>query len=49
MERKEIYDKHGYEMLKHGQTVDGKLIGYAFQGNPELIFENFFGSSNPYT
>jgi DnaJ-class molecular chaperone len=47
--RKSVYDKYGYETLKHGMVFDGEMVGYAFDGNSESIFESFFGSSNPYT
>jgi DnaJ-class molecular chaperone len=47
-ERRAIYDQHGYDALKNGYTIDGRVVGYSFEGDPEFIFESFFGSSNPY-
>ena len=56
--RKECYDKYGEQGLKNGipemnedtKTYDKKLTGgYCFKGNTFDIFENFFGSTNPFT
>lgn len=33
--RRQIYDSHGSLGLKNGVEVNGELIGYAFDGNPE--------------
>jgi DnaJ-class molecular chaperone len=48
-ERKRAYDEFGSEKLKNGVQEEGNLVGNDFKGNPEFIFENFFGTSNPYT
>lgn len=45
--RKAFYDKYGQEKLKDGFFSDGEMKGgYHFAGNPEEIFEEFFGTSN---
>ena len=46
---KNIYDKYGDYSLKNG-IPDGPeaYMGYLFGGKPYKIFENFFGSANPY-
>ena len=46
---KRIYDKYGEYSLKHGvpKGVD-KFAGYINQGIHYKVFENFFGSTNPF-
>lgn len=45
--RKAFYDKYGAEKLKDGFFTEGEMKGgYHFAGNPEEIFEEFFGTSN---
>lgn len=45
--RKSFYDKYGAEKLKDGFFSDGDMKGgYHFAGNPEEIFEEFFGTQN---
>lgn len=46
---KRIYDKYGEYSLKHGvpKGVD-KFSGYVNIGDHFKVFENFFGSSNPF-
>jgi DnaJ family protein B protein 13 len=47
--KRAFYDKYGEEKLKDGFLVDGNFKGgYRFGGNPEQIFEKFFGSTNPF-
>jgi len=47
--KRAFFDKYGEEMLKEGFFSDGELKGgYRFNGNPELIFEEFFGSNNAF-
>ena len=46
---KRIYDKYGEYSLMNG-IIKGtdKFSGYIYAGNPYKIFENFFGSDNPF-
>lgn len=45
--RKAFFDKFGEEKLKEGFFVAGDMKGgYHFAGNPEEIFEEFFGTNN---
>lgn len=45
--RKAFYDRFGGDKLKEGFFAEGKMIGgYHFAGNPEEIFEEFFGTNN---
>lgn len=47
--KRAFYDKYGEAKLKEGFFSQGNLKGgYRFGGNPEEIFEKFFGSSNPF-
>lgn len=47
--KKAFYDKYGEEQLKDGFLTEGNFKGgYRFGGNPEEIFEKFFGSNNPF-
>jgi DnaJ-class molecular chaperone len=47
--KRAFFDKYGEEQLKDGFIVDGNFRGgYRFGGNPEEIFEKFFGSNNPF-
>ena len=55
--KRTFYDKHNEEKLKEGFFANGsnychKIVdlkgGYRFAGNPEEIFESFFGTSNPF-
>ena len=47
---KSIYDKYGEEVLKNGipQNPKGKKHCYCYYGNALDIFEQFFGTSNPF-
>lgn len=48
--KRAFYDKHGEALLKEGFFSDGELKGgYHFKGNPEEIFEAFFGTNNIYS
>ena len=48
-EKKGILDAHGIFKLKNGFMQNGMLVGgYEFQGNPEDIFEQFFGTNKFY-
>lgn len=48
--KRAFYDKYGETVLKEGFFSDGELKGgYHFKGNPEEIFESFFGTHNVYT
>jgi DnaJ-class molecular chaperone len=48
--KRAFYDKYGETVLKEGFFSDGELKGgYHFKGNPEEIFENFFGTHNVYS
>ena len=45
--RKAFYDKYGEDKLKEGFFTNGDMKGgYHFAGNPEEIFEEFFGTNN---
>ncbi|EGR31575.1 hypothetical protein IMG5_106680 [Ichthyophthirius multifiliis] len=47
--KRAFYDKHGEQKLKNGFfSTAGLQGGYRFGGNPEEIFEKFFGTNNPY-
>jgi len=48
--KKSIYDQYGEHLLKEGfvDPQGGFKGGYKFNGNPEEIFESFFGTNNPY-
>jgi DnaJ-class molecular chaperone len=44
-----IFDQYGEDGLKNGGTGDfGVRGGYRFSGDPQLVFEKFFGVSNPF-
>lgn len=47
---REIYDRYGEELLKTGvpETATKFKGGYRFSGCTNEIFENFFGTSNPF-
>ncbi len=46
---KRVYDKYGEYSLKHGVPKgQDRFAGYVNQGEHFKIFENFFGSQNPY-
>lgn len=48
--KRAFYDKHGETVLKEGYFSNGELKGgYHFKGNPEEIFEGFFGTNNIYS
>lgn len=48
--KRAFYDKYGETVLKEGFFSEGELKGgYHFKGNPEEIFENFFGTHNVYS
>ncbi|TNV72528.1 hypothetical protein FGO68_gene10145 [Halteria grandinella] len=58
-ELREIYDRYGEELLKSGippEKAEGSKKnpvvtrgGYRFSGNTNQIFEQFFGTNNPFT
>mmetsp|Transcript_57664 Transcript_57664/g.113506 ORF Transcript_57664/g.113506 Transcript_57664/m.113506 type:complete len:320 (-) Transcript_57664:124-1083(-) len=50
MEKRAIYDQFGYEGLRDGvQNADGETMGaYSYKQNAQEIFENFFGTKNPF-
>lgn len=44
-----IFDQYGEDGLKHGGTGDfGVPGGYKFSGDPEKVFQSFFGVDNPF-
>jgi len=48
--KRAFFDKYGEESLKEGFFEEGELKGgYRFDGNPEHIFEKFFGSNNAFS
>lgn len=48
--KRAFYDKYGETILKEGYFSEGELKGgYHFKGNPEEIFESFFGTHNVYS
>nr|XP_020511666.1 dnaJ homolog subfamily B member 1-like [Labrus bergylta] len=50
--KKDIYDRFGEEGLKGGGPPGGSggpgTFSYSFQGDPHVIFEEFFGGRNPF-
>ncbi|KRX10344.1 HSP40/DnaJ peptide-binding [Pseudocohnilembus persalinus] len=47
---RDFYDIHGEIKLKDGFFINDQFKGgYTFQGNPNEIFESFFGTDNPFT
>eukprot|EP00286_Rhodomonas_abbreviata_P010544 CAMPEP_0181339386 /NCGR_PEP_ID=MMETSP1101-20121128/29228_1 /TAXON_ID=46948 /ORGANISM="Rhodomonas abbreviata, Strain Caron Lab Isolate" /LENGTH=150 /DNA_ID=CAMNT_0023450351 /DNA_START=38 /DNA_END=487 /DNA_ORIENTATION=+ len=50
MEKRAIYDQFGYEGLRDGiPNSDGETMGaYSYKQNAQEIFENFFGTKNPF-
>lgn len=49
--KKDIYDRYGEDGLKGGGPSSGGGPGnfsYTFQGDPHVIFEQFFGGRNPF-
>lgn len=49
-ERRAIYDQYGYEGLRDGVAdgAGGMRGGYSYKQNGQEIFENFFGTKNPF-
>jgi len=50
-EKRAIYDQYGYEGLRDGipdQAGGNNSGGYNYKQNAQEIFENFFGTSNPF-
>lgn len=47
-EKRAIYDQYGYEGLKDGIPGKGQASGYCYKENAQEIFENFFGTGNPF-
>jgi DnaJ family protein B protein 4 len=45
--KRAIYDQYGYEGLRDGVGEQDKG-GYSYQQNAREIFENFFGTNNPF-
>eukprot|EP01033_Poteriospumella_lacustris_P000512 gene512-345_t len=50
LEKRAIYDRYGYDGLKNGVPMgDGETSqGYTYKQNAQEIFENFFGTNNPF-
>lgn len=50
LEKRAIYDKFGYEGLVNGvPNENGETTGaYSYKHNAQEIFENFFGTKNPF-
>lgn len=48
--KRAIYDQYGYEGLRDGipDPAGGNTAGYSYKQNAVEIFENFFGTSNPF-
>ena len=48
--KKAIYDQYGYEALRDGVPDDqgGMRGGWSYKQNAKEIFENFFGTANPF-
>ncbi|KAM9792132.1 dnaJ homolog subfamily B member 1b [Neosynchiropus ocellatus] len=51
--KKDVYDRYGEEGLKGGGPSGGSAGGpgnfsYTFQGDPHVIFSEFFGGRNPF-
>ncbi|KAJ1433177.1 DnaJ domain-containing protein [Ochromonadaceae sp. CCMP2298] len=51
MEKRAIYDQFGYEGLRDGvPDANGENMGaYSYKQNANEIFENFFGTKNPFS
>ena len=47
-EKRAIFDQYGYEGLRDGVGDEAANAGYTFSGNAQEIFENFFGTGNPF-
>lgn len=49
-EKRAIYDQYGYEGLRDGipDPNGGSRAGYNYKQNAQEIFEQFFGTSNPF-
>ena len=46
---KRVFDKYGeYSLLNGIEKGPDKFPGYIYGGNPNKIFESFFGSENPF-
>jgi DnaJ-class molecular chaperone len=50
-EKRAIYDQFGYDGLKNGipGQEEGMGSGYNYKENAQEIFENFFGTGNPFS
>ncbi|XP_026216487.1 dnaJ homolog subfamily B member 1b [Anabas testudineus] len=48
--KKDVYDRYGEEGLKGGGSAGGGpgSFSYSFQGDPHVIFSEFFGGRNPF-
>ncbi|GMI06373.1 hypothetical protein TrRE_jg3156 [Triparma retinervis] len=47
--KRAVYDQFGYEGLRDGvPDASGERAGYEYKSNGEEIFQNFFGTSNPF-
>lgn len=48
--KKAIYDQYGYEALRDGipDEQGGTQGGWSYKQNAREVFENFFGTSNPF-
>ena len=47
--KRAVYDQFGYEGLKDGvPDAKGERNGYEYKSNAEEIFQNFFGTANPF-
>ncbi|XP_069936709.1 dnaJ protein homolog 1-like [Cherax quadricarinatus] len=52
--KRKIYDMYGEKGLKRGEGIpssagDGLHFRYTFSGNPKIIFQQFFGNSDPFS
>jgi DnaJ-class molecular chaperone len=48
-EKRAIYDQYGYEGLRDGiPGQGGQADGYSYKQNAQEIFDNFFGTGNPF-
>ncbi|CAM9779215.1 unnamed protein product [Choristocarpus tenellus] len=49
-EKRAVFDQYGYEGLRDGvnNSGSGKPQGYHYKQNAQEIFENFFGTQNPF-
>ena len=50
LQKRAIYDQYGYEGLRDGvpDPSGGAMGGYSYKQNAQEIFEDFFGTTNPF-